>query len=120
LKVVDTFASRLGSILSPAASSLQARGQKDEIRKLVEDSTRAGIALVLPMVLVLAVLGDPIMMLWMGNRYLPGLTVIVLSSGLLPSLAPTPVQSVLLGLNLHGRLALAQFVGAILSFGLGW
>jgi O-antigen/teichoic acid export membrane protein len=120
LKVVDTFASRLGSILSPAASSLQARGQKDEIRKLVEDSTRAGLALVFPMVLTLAVLGDPIMVLWMGSRYLPGLTVIVLAAGMFLSLALRPVQSVLLGLNLHGRMALAQFVGAILSFGLGW
>jgi O-antigen/teichoic acid export membrane protein len=120
LKVVDTFASRLGSILSPAASSLQARGQKDEVKKLVEDSTRAGLALVFPMVLTLAVLGDPIMVLWMGSRYLPGLTVIVLAAGMFLSLALRPVQSVLMGLNLHGRTSLAQFVGAVLSFGLGW
>jgi O-antigen/teichoic acid export membrane protein len=120
LKVVDTFASRLGSIVSPAASSLQARGQKDDIRHLVEDSTRAGLALVLPMALTLAILGDPIMVLWMGERYRPGPVVVILAAGLLLSLALRPVQSILLGLNLHGRLAMANFVGALLSLGLGW
>ncbi|HEY6553884.1 MAG TPA: oligosaccharide flippase family protein, partial [Vicinamibacteria bacterium] len=120
LKVVDTFASRLGSIVSPAASSLQARGQKDDIRRLVEDSTRAGLALVLPMALTLAILGDPIMVLWMGERYRPGPVVVILAAGLLLSLALRPVQSILLGLNLHGRLAMANFVGALLSLGLGW
>jgi O-antigen/teichoic acid export membrane protein len=120
LKVVDTFASRLGAILSPAASSLQARGQKDDLRNLVQDSTRAGMALVLPMVITLAILGDPIMLLWMGGRYRPGMIVVILAVGLLLSLALRPVQSVLLGLNLHGRLAMASFVGAVLSLGLGW
>ena len=120
LKVVDTFASRLGSIVSPAASSLQARGQAAEIRTLVEDSTRAGMALVLPMVLTLAILGDPIMVLWMGGRYRPGLIVVTLAVGMLLALALRPVQSILLGLNLHGRLSMASFVGAVLSLGLGW
>ena len=120
LKVVDTFASRLGSIVSPAASSLQARGQAAEIRTLVQDSTRAGMALVLPMVLTLAILGDPIMVLWMGGRYRPGLIVVTLSAGMLLALALRPVQSILLGLNLHGRISMASFVGAVLSLGLGW
>jgi hypothetical protein len=46
--------------------------------------------------------------------------VVILAAGLLLSLALRPVQSILLGLNLHGRLAMANFVGALLSLGLGW
>jgi O-antigen/teichoic acid export membrane protein len=120
LRVADTFANRMGFILSPTASSLQATGQMTEVRTLVEDSTRAGMALAVPTVLTLAVLGDPIMVVWMGPRYLPGVSLIILAAGMSLSLALGPVRSILLGLNLHGRLALAQFAGAVLSVGLGW
>jgi O-antigen/teichoic acid export membrane protein len=120
LRAVDTFSSRLGSILAPAASSLQARAQHADIQRLVEQSTRAGLALALPMVLTVAVMGDPIMTLWMGPDYRPGVMGVVLAAGLFLSLALRPVQMVLLGLNLHGRLAIAQLLGAGSSFALGW
>ena len=74
--------------------------------------TVAGLALTLPMVLTVAVMGDPIMTLWMGPDYRPGVMGVVLAAGLFLSLALRPVQMVLLGLNLHGRLAIAQLLGS--------
>ena len=105
LRVVDTFSSRLGSLPLPGRKLAPGPGTGvGDPTPGGGSSTRAGMALALPMVLTVAILGDPIMVLWMGDRYSPGLSVVVLASGTFLALALRPVQMVLLGLNLHGPL----------------
>jgi O-antigen/teichoic acid export membrane protein len=118
MKVVETFANKFAFVLSPTASSLQASGRADELRELVLASTRLGTALVAPIVLALAILGDPILRLWMGARYEQGGVLALLVVGMFLPVAQRTVATILIGLNLHGPLALANLVAAVCGVGL--
>jgi O-antigen/teichoic acid export membrane protein len=118
-RIVESFGTRLANVLPPTASSLQRTGRDHELRQLVLSSTRLGVATVLPMSLVLAILGDPIMILWMGRHYTPGAFLVVLVLGSAGPLALRPVVTILQGLDRHGRPALATLVAAASSTLLG-
>ena len=119
IRTLETFASKFAYVLTPTASSLQSSGRQEQLSRLLLEMTRLGVALALPMVLLLAILGDPIMLLWMGPRYQPGLSMQILSLGYLGSLALGPVGRILFGMNLHGWPALVSLAGAALSVLLG-
>jgi O-antigen/teichoic acid export membrane protein len=91
-RIVENFGTRLSNVLTPTASSLQRAGRHHELRQLVLDSTRLNVAVVLPMALTLALLGDPVMTLWMGPRYTPGAFLVVLVVGGTGPLALRPVR----------------------------
>jgi O-antigen/teichoic acid export membrane protein len=120
LRVVETFANKFAFVLTPTASSLQASGRKEEIQALAIDAGRLGAAIVIPMLLGLVILGDPILRLWMGDRYDQGLVLAILAAGCLAPFAQRPMGTILIGLNQHGAVALANLAGAVvgLSFGL--
>jgi O-antigen/teichoic acid export membrane protein len=118
MKVVETFANKFAFVLSPTASSLQASGRADELKELVLASTRLGTALVTPIVLALAILGDPILRLWMGARYEQGGVLALLVVGMFLPVAQRTVATILIGLNLHGPLALANLAAAACGVGL--
>ena len=118
MKVVETFANKFAFVLSPTASSLQASGRADELKELVLTSTRLGTALVAPIVLALAILGDPILRLWMGARYEQGGVLALLVAGMFLPVAQRTVATILIGLNRHGPLALANLVAALCGVGL--
>jgi O-antigen/teichoic acid export membrane protein len=118
MRMVETFANKFAFVLVPTASSLQAARRDDELRALVLSSARLGTALVAPMVLVLALLGDPILRTWMGARYEQGAVLAVLVGGMFLPVAQRPVATILIGMNRHGRLALANLVAAICGVGL--
>jgi O-antigen/teichoic acid export membrane protein len=118
MRVVETFANKFAFVLSPTASSLQASGHLDELRELVLKGSRLGTALVAPIILTLAILGDPILRLWMGVRYEQGLVLALLVLGMFLPVAQRTVSIMLQGLNLHGRMALANLVAAICGVGL--
>jgi O-antigen/teichoic acid export membrane protein len=115
VRVVDMLTTRFAFVLTPTASSLERAGELDALRRLLLKSARLGMALVLPQMLGLAILGDPLMLLWMGARYKPGLFLVVMMLGFIASTSMRPVNSILLGLNLHGALAKASLVGAVLG-----
>jgi O-antigen/teichoic acid export membrane protein len=118
MRVVETFANKFAFVLSPTASSLQASGKSEELRELVLKGSRLGTALVSPIILTLAILGDPILRLWMGKRYEQGLVLALLVLGMFLPVAQRTVSIILVGLNLHGRMALANLVSAICGVGL--
>ena len=118
MRMVETFANKFAFVLVPTASSLQAARRDDELRALVLSSARLGTALVAPMVLVLALLGDPILRTWMGARYEQGAVLAVLVGGMFLPVAQRPVATILIGMNRHGRLALANLVAAVCGVGL--
>ena len=119
LRIVEAFVNRFAFVLTPMASSLQGGGRRAEIPALVIETARFGVALATPMILVLAILGQPVLLLWMGPRYQEGLVIAILALGFLGHLAQRPVMSILVGLNLHGRLALLGVNVAILGVVLG-
>jgi O-antigen/teichoic acid export membrane protein len=112
VNIMDSFAWKLAYVLAPAASSLQSSGRTVELQGIFLQSIRLGAALALPLCLGLAVLGDPLLVVWMGPRYSSGLVVVVLALGMAVPMALRPVTSILLGLDRHGRLAVATLVAA--------
>ena len=120
LRHVDALVSKLAFVLSPTASSLQATQQLDQLRDLFIRSARYGVYLTLPMIVTLAILGGPLLRLWMGPEYAQTLLVIVLCVGSLASITQQPVVSVLFGLNAHGRAGLANFAASVCAAGLAY
>lgn len=100
-------------VLGPTSSSLHAAGQRRQLQELMLKATRYGAYISLPMILTLAIMGGPILRLWMGARYTEGLLLALLALGRLPSTIQESVLGVLWGMNAHGRPAVAKFVAAI-------
>ena len=105
-------------VLGSTASSVHAVGHKGELRQLFLHATRYGAYMALPMVLMLAILGGPLLLLWMGERYSLGLLLAVLAVGWLPSAIQESVLSVLWGMNAHGRAGVAKLTAALCAIGL--
>ena len=128
IRMADAFASKLAYVLTPAVSSLQGSGRSDDLRQFFLQSVRFGAALALPLCLGLAVLGDFILLFWMGPRYSSGWVILILALGMMTPMAVRPVETILLGLNRHGRAALATLVaasaaalfGVVNASSLGW
>ena len=118
LRHVETFLGKFANVLTPTASSLQAMGRKEELSRLMVESTRFATGLALPMTLVLAVMGDPILRVWMGPQYEQSAVVLILAAGFLPMLAQRPAVTILTGLNAHGPLGLASLISSIAGLGL--
>jgi O-antigen/teichoic acid export membrane protein len=115
---VETFLAKFANVLIPTASSLQAQGRTQELSRLMLESTRFAAGLGLPLTLTLAILGDPILHVWMGPRYEQGLVVLILAAGFFPMLTQQPAVTILTGLNAHGRLGIASLASSILGLGL--
>lgn len=115
---VVSLMQRSADVLTPTASAMQALGQKQELRQLLTKSTRYGAFVAVPIVMVLAVLGNDIMHIWMGPRYERGAVLVILAVGYLGSLVHRPSFNILTGLNAHGRAAAITLVSAIASAGL--
>jgi len=118
LRVVETLVNRFAFVLVPTASSLQGSGRDQEVRELALMAARAGAAIVLPLTLGLAIMGQPLLVLWMGPQYDQGLVLAILALAFLPILSLRPVTGILYGLNLHGFLAWTSVAVAIVGVGL--
>ena len=122
--LVDKFA----YLLTPTVGAMQGLGRHTELRNLMLQSTRFAVALAMPMTLLLAINGDWILRLWMGDAYVNHPVIAVLSGGLFLATAQSPVLSVMTGMNMHGRIGLATMavaivtmvVGYSLAFAAGW
>lgn len=111
----QTITAKFGSILVPAASSLDAQAGREELRKMFLRSASYISSLTMPAVVALAVVGDEVIRIWMGRGYMyPGL-VPILAIGCFPSLVQEPVWGIISGMNCHGRLALWKLGGAVCS-----
>src|SRR5262249_55621846 len=77
------------TVLTPAVSTLEARGDLPGIRRILLDSTRYVLWLILPIQVGLLVLGKPFLARWMGPPYdelsYPTLVILTVSLGLLIS-----------------------------------
>jgi O-antigen/teichoic acid export membrane protein len=125
LRQTQTIGYKLSLPLTPMASSLQGSGRDAEIRELFIDSTRSAAYLVWPILIMLALVGDTIVLLWMGPRYDQPLVLACMALGMMLPLSQQPMEMILIGLNLHGRFAAFSIGGAIISFAasvvaLGW
>ena len=118
IRHLDTLMRKMAMILIPTTSSLQSTGKLQEIRELLIKSVRYSFFIVLPIVVMLAVFGGPILQFWMGSRYANGLVPAILAAGYLAALAQTPIQMILAGMNAHGRAGIGLFITSLFSVGL--
>lgn len=115
----QTFINKYALVLTPTAGSLQGAGLQGEIQDLVIRTTRYSVALTLPMVLFLSILGDPIMQVWMGPRYDAGRIMAILAVGSFLLMSQQSVITILVGLNLHGPIGLVKIALSIVTMGIG-
>ncbi|MGB2986396.1 MAG: oligosaccharide flippase family protein [Phycisphaerae bacterium] len=110
---VTTLVRKYAYVLGPTASSLHAVGQKQELGSLLTQGTRYAAYIALPMILVLAILGGPILHLWMGSHYEHGPLLAILAVGYFGTIIQESVLAVLWGMNLHGRPGLAKLAAGL-------
>jgi O-antigen/teichoic acid export membrane protein len=115
MRHTQTFVGKFAFVLTPTASSLHAEGRETALRDLLTESCRVCAYLSIPPLAFLAIMGDPILRLWMGPSYALGTLVAVLALGHLPSIVHQPVWNILVGMNMHGRFAVASLVAGVLS-----
>ncbi len=119
MRHVTTIVSKFGHVLVPTASGLDADGRRAALRELMLQSGRFGAYVTLPMVCWLAIMGDPFLEVWMGPLYKQGLVLAILAVGQLVPLTHEPMINILTAMNGHGRVALANLIGAVGGVGLG-
>jgi O-antigen/teichoic acid export membrane protein len=110
---VETFVSKLAFVLVPTASSLQAAGKDRQLRELMISSSRYASGLALPALVMLAILGDQILLLWMGERYMHGEVLAILAAGFVLPLAQQPAITILRGLDIHRWIAISSIGSAV-------
>ena len=115
---LDTFINKFASVLTPTVGSLKSAGRHRELQDLFLKSTQFGVFLALPMILFLALLGDPILRVWMGERYEYGMILAVLAVGSFLPLTQQSAMAILVGMNLHGKATFACVLGALCAFGI--
>lgn len=113
VRMIQTFARRYSFTLTPTASSLQAMNADNEIRESFINSCQTGSYIVFPMVAVLCIMGGPLLQAWMGPEYANNLLPAILALGYLPFLLQLPINSLLQGLNSHGRPGLYKFMASV-------
>lgn len=116
---VETFVQKFSFVLTPTAGAMQGAGKDGDLRKFMIDSTRYGVALTLPMVMVLGVFGDHILRMWMGPNYEAGPLLAVLAAGYFLPVSQSPTLRILMGMNLHGRVALLNLLVIVVVYTTG-
>lgn len=119
IMLVSTFVGKLAHMLTPLASQMDASGKREDVRGLLFSATRSSAYMALPPVLFLAIMGGPLLHLWMGERYSVGAGLLaILALGHLPGLVHRPLGSILVGMNAHGVYAWGGLVAAAVSVAL--
>lgn len=120
IKHTEAIITKYANVLVPTAGVMQATDTRQAQQQLAIQSSRAAAYMCLPVVLFLVVLGDQVIHLWMGGRYvLPGLAS-ALALGWFMYLANIPLFNVLSGFDLHGRVATANIIAAALALPSAW
>jgi O-antigen/teichoic acid export membrane protein len=112
--------SGISTTISPAASSLEARGQLAGVQELCLKGTRFILLTGLPILITYALSGDAFIRLWIGPGYDPSYGVLaLLSLGWSFNYVQAAAACVVIGLSRHSIAALLVVVQAILAVGLG-
>ncbi len=114
VKYVGTLISRFSFVLTPTAGALQASGDEQGLREFVLETTRIGVSITLPLLILIAAFGDVIIGVWMGDDYINHMVIILLALGTFLPYSQASVVRILIGMNMHGRLGLISFAAIIL------
>jgi len=116
---MSNFANRFSFVTTTTSGALQERKEYDALKKYVFESSLYGVAITLPIVLILVVFGKALLLIWMGKRYISGYTIELLAIGYFLPVAMSPILRILIGLNKHGVIGLINFVVVAMVLCLG-
>jgi O-antigen/teichoic acid export membrane protein len=119
LRHVESVVSKFSIMLSSTAGSLDGLGKQEDIREIFLTGTRSSLAISLPLLLVIALYGDVIIRVWMGEEYVNPVLAPLYAAGMLLPLANSGAMQVLVGLNSHGRVAIASMVACLVAMAIG-
>jgi O-antigen/teichoic acid export membrane protein len=108
----------LTTVLTPAVSVLEAKGETASIRRLLLDSTRYVLWLIMPIQLGLLILGRPFLTLWMGPQYDAGRSypsLVILAVPLALALSQSVSVRILYGIGCLRWFARAVIVEAVVN-----
>ena len=107
VRYLRQMANGFGNVFNPAAANLEAKNEHERLGQLLIQGTRYSLAVILPGVILIALLGREFLSLWMGQRYATesGAILIVLVLSQVMGMAQFPGGAVLYGLNRHRYLA---------------
>jgi O-antigen/teichoic acid export membrane protein len=113
MTTLRTLAVKFGMIVVPTASALRAKNDHQALRDTLLTAPAILSSLALPVLVTIAVAGDPLICLWMGDAYVFHGLVPILCIGTYATVVQEPVWSILSGMNLHGRMALVKLGVAV-------
>jgi O-antigen/teichoic acid export membrane protein len=119
IRHTGTFVDKFSAVLTPTASFLQGTASTDDLKKFFLSSTRFSVALTLPIVLILAVNGDWVMRIWMGEGYVNRSLISTLALLHFLIISQSSVMHVMIGLNAHGRIGGTALVVTVLGLAVG-
>ena len=119
IRSAQTFITKYALVLTPTAGSLQGAGLDREIRALMMRTTRYSVALSMPIVLFLSIMGGPLLQLWMGPRYDAAWIMAILVIGGFLQLTQLSVMTILVGMDAHGSIGVLNFALSVVTMGIG-
>lgn len=118
VRSVDRIIQKVAMVFTPRASHLQASGDPGALLQSMHQATQYILYVALPSVLLLALLGGPLIEVWMGGKFADGMLIAVLAVGHLAMFAQRGAYHVLMGMARHGWPAFAEFVASLVGIGL--
>lgn len=110
----------LSTTFTPLASSLEASGRFDDLRKMLIRGTQATLALALPISMGLFFRGGTFIRLWMGPEYehISEIVVRILSISMFFGVADATAGSIMMAIEKHKPMARWAVLEAFLNLGL--
>ncbi len=119
IRSATTFVNKYALTLTPTAGSLQGAGRDREIRELMLRTTRYSVALTLPLILFLVLMGNCILEVWMGPRYQAGHILAIVGGGFFLPMTQLSAMTILAGMNAHGRIGAMTLTVSVIEIALG-
>ncbi|NOT02889.1 MAG: oligosaccharide flippase family protein [Phycisphaerales bacterium] len=109
------FMRQYAQVFMPTTSALDAQDAQDATRRLLVQSSRLGMYVTVPVVIVLVIMGDLLVHLWMGPKYIATGVLVILAVGHVLAIGQSGVYSILMGVDSHGWPALYEVMAAGVS-----
>lgn len=115
LDYASEVVSSLAQIFVPMSGQSVARGDTDQLRKILVAGNRACALIVLPMTIVLIILGKSVIAAWVGSRYIAGSypVVVTLAIPMTFTLAQAASTRILYGMAKHRSLAWVMLIESV-------
>ncbi len=109
------FVKQYAQVFLPSSSFLDARGERAALRRLLILSSKYGMYVTAPIMVILLLMGGPLLRVWMGPEYEAPDVLAILAIGHVLALSQMGAYSILAGLGRHGLPAFLNALGAGVS-----